>query len=621
MSNARNRRDRRRPRSRSISPQLFSQNKRDLRNDLRNNLRFRSRSRSPRMMDELFREQQYSPTDNFRGNRHAIEDEERFYLEQQQREEHFFQQERAQRSPEIEMRHQPNRRNFRSKSREFYDEAHQLNFEPNSRNTRFSPPDPRNQILNDAIDMYHNEIVESGPIVYSKNQNINPFANTLVSEQPKLTPSDISWQPPPDEVILIADPEPEPEIIIERQVEPPEEITIPFFDPENEAFNSRQFIEKLDELGKIHKWNEDELKFNFVTHLEGNAKSWQINSNRMLNPWNNIKRTFVNTFPPQMDFHKKLKDMMSRQMTQHETLKTYIMHKTILLNQVEVFGRRAVSCIISGLLNTDEVKEAAYSKNFGTPEDLLTYLAAVENEAKEKEAKEKSAKKMQEAAAQAAAQASVIPPLLSEASILQAQQIAKQRLQLNICYNCMREGHTSKDCPSLQPARRQILPKHCIEVSINGITFQGYNDLSSNCVAMRESDAKKANIQFQRHITCIRGFGNASVTALGEARVIIRVDKVMLSFEIAIVPNAAQDMAVVIGRNFRNHPDVRYVEAEMGISFTQIPQAIGSAGGNMQQNSSFSANERLMASFNSSGGGNNRNNNSNRQMDKGRRRF
>lgn len=576
----------------------------ELRNDLRNNLRNnRSRSRSPQEIH--FREQQrYSPTDNFRNNnRREMEDEERFYMEQQQREEHFFQ-EREDRSPEM-MR---NRRNFRSRSREYYDEPLQLNFEqPIQRKTRFSPPDPNMHLHNQSQQFvgpgqsYAAEIIECAPVLYSKNANINPFANTIMEEPPKLTPSNVSWQPPPEETIIIVDPEPE------ETVAPKDDEPIPVFDPDNEAFNSRQFVDKLDELGKVQKWNEEELKFNFVTHLEGQAKSWQINSNRMMNPWNNVKRTFINTFPPQMDYHKKLKELMGRLMNQNESLKTYIMHKTILCNQAEIFGRRAVSCIIEGLAqHTDEVKRSANGRNLGTPEELLAYLAEVEAQEKEK-VKAAIKTKISEAQAQTKP---AIPPLMSEASIILAHEVAKQRLQMNA--NCMKEGHTS----SVVPAKRQIIPKHCIEVSINGITFQGYNDLSSSCVAMREVDAKIANIQFQRHITCIRGFGNASVTALGEARVIIRVDKVMISFEISIVPNAAQDMPVVIGRNFRNHPDVRYVEAEMGISFTQIPTSTGTL-----QNSSFSANERLMASFNSGGTLSTGNRNQNRQMDKGRRRY
>lgn len=112
---------------------------------------------------------------------------------------------------------------------------------------------------------------------------------------------------------------------------------------------------------------------NAVAKLEGLAKVWYDSLPTIDYTWKQWKEKFLKAFPPKRDFFNDLQHMMHRTKKANESYIVYYYEKIALLNQCNITGSNAVSCIIGGIPD-NTIQTAAKSKEYPNPEMLLCFL-------------------------------------------------------------------------------------------------------------------------------------------------------------------------------------------------------------------------------------------------------
>lgn len=148
---------------------------------------------------------------------------------------------------------------------------------------------------------------------------------------------------------------------------------VPEFYPEKREQSSEIWLNKVDELREVFNWSESTTIYFALSKLKGLAEVWYKGLQTMKYTWAEWKVKILAAFPSARDYHEVLSEMMRRKKMPHETYQKYFYEKLSLLNQCNITGKDAVSCILGDIDDT-VVKAAAKAGNYCTPEDLFHYL-------------------------------------------------------------------------------------------------------------------------------------------------------------------------------------------------------------------------------------------------------
>jgi hypothetical protein len=148
---------------------------------------------------------------------------------------------------------------------------------------------------------------------------------------------------------------------------------LPPFDPEDRSLNIHQWVAKVKELASMYRWTEEVTVHNALAKLEGLAKTWLGGLPTVTYTWEEWRSQLIAAFPTSDDYHQKLQTMMQRIKRVEETYFRYYYEKLALLNQCEINGEKAVSCLIAGIQDV-VVRTGSQAGGYTDPSALLGYL-------------------------------------------------------------------------------------------------------------------------------------------------------------------------------------------------------------------------------------------------------
>ncbi|KAJ8932038.1 hypothetical protein NQ314_015011 [Rhamnusium bicolor] len=172
-----------------------------------------------------------------------------------------------------------------------------------------------------------------------------------------------------------------PKAINSKNVEPKAEDDLPFFSFNfNLIFNPKtegtmeEWLSKVDELKVKFGWSDYITIHKVLVKLKGMDElyTWFSNISEIMT-WEEWKKKLLQMFPVTNDYFVTLKRMINRKKRANETFIEYYNAKLQLLQDMNITGEKAVSCLIGGVTDI-AVGCIARVGNYKTPEELLEYF-------------------------------------------------------------------------------------------------------------------------------------------------------------------------------------------------------------------------------------------------------
>lgn len=160
---------------------------------------------------------------------------------------------------------------------------------------------------------------------------------------------------------------------VEKNTNPSQNNVLPTFDPEDRQQSIIKWCERIDELKRLYNWSEEATAYSAISKLTGLASTWYRSLPTINYTWEEWKVELKKAFPPRRDFYQDLQEMMQRTKRREESYIVYYYEKVALMNECQIFGSEAVSCILGGISDTT-VQAAARANDYPTCEALLNFL-------------------------------------------------------------------------------------------------------------------------------------------------------------------------------------------------------------------------------------------------------
>lgn len=166
-----------------------------------------------------------------------------------------------------------------------------------------------------------------------------------------------------------------------------------------------------------------------------------------------------------------------------------------------------------------------------------------------------------------------------------ANQCTKPRS--NKCFTCDKTGHMARECPMnsgndnkteseysssdnkkvfhIQSGQSKRL-KYYKDAYVVGRKVRGYVDMGSESVTMREDAVINAGLKYEETCDRLVGYGQGEVNTLGKLTAELTVDGVTKTVGIHVVPNEAQQIALIIGQPFLDEVNVQSTPLELIIT-------------------------------------------------------
>jgi hypothetical protein len=349
---------------------------------------------------------------------------------------------------------------------------------------------------------------------------------------------------------------------------------IPEFNPSEKNQRIDVWLKKVNECSKVYGWDEKTVIHFAMQKLSGLAKTWFESLNTILFTWDEWQAKLVNAFPSEQNYGQLLEDMLKRRSRQQEPIEIYFYEKLALLNQCEIVGRRAVDCLIHGIVDKT-MRSSALALRCEEPDQLLKFLMSSNKEP------------------------SIQFPPARDRNVSGADDKTHNRIGSKVnpnifCYNCKEKGHIYTRCskPLLkcsycqkighksemcrqksdagstkaetvtktmriaEPDRPNPCDKFMKKVTVNGVTLEAFVDLGSEVTLIRESDFLNLRLSHDHLPSMMKGFGNSIVQSLGSAQLDLSVDGVTANVTSRVVSDCFLEKAMLIGQTYSEQPHV-----------------------------------------------------------------
>lgn len=357
---------------------------------------------------------------------------------------------------------------------------------------------------------------------------------------------------------------------------------IPEFSPGKPNLPVTKWLDKIEQLAAMNRWDEHTKIYHMQNRLSGLARTWYNNLTAYTHTWDEWKNLLLRTFPVHHDFATTLKALVARVKDPKESMIQYYFGKLELLQACKITGKDAVSCLIDGLQDRT-LRNGAIAGRYESPESLFTdYLSKITNDTAF----------MVDAKAHATSgndkKWGFDRRRLGSKKRHQPYQAKAQSSMEIRCYNCKEKGHVCSKCPKprrqcskckllghdesscqqgskrVQSDVRLIHSKNTnqcyfVDCEVNGKSARGYIDTGCSIVTVRKTDAEKMGIEWQDTNKYINGYAGGSTKALGKATVTLKVDLVETKVEVLLVDDVVQCVPVIIGQTFLNSANVTLV--------------------------------------------------------------
>lgn len=87
---------------------------------------------------------------------------------------------------------------------------------------------------------------------------------------------------------------------------------VPPFDPSNELASVHTYIHQLEELGRVHAWEQHTLICMATSHLEGLVRLWYLNQKVLQDSWAEWKVLLQKAFPQKVNFEQVVSKILKR---------------------------------------------------------------------------------------------------------------------------------------------------------------------------------------------------------------------------------------------------------------------------------------------------------------------
>lgn len=363
---------------------------------------------------------------------------------------------------------------------------------------------------------------------------------------------------------------------------------IPEFDPSSKTQNMDCWLRKVNECSVIYEWNERQTIHFALQKLSGQAKKWYGALPSVVFSWSEWQDKLLKAFPDEQNYGRLLEEMLARTTRGSESLREYFYDKLTLLNRCEIRGKKAVDCIIHGILDKS-IRNSAQTLTCREPEDLLNFLSSqrlvLENNIFNKK------------------RSDIVRPgntatTSTESSVTcfncrsKGHPYFRCPKPLIKCLKCQRVGHNNDNC-KLEPLNLRNEPKQADNqdrkiltistfnnnsdkfyknVTVNDKCLIAFIDFGSECSLIRESDAQSLNLNKNlTELPVIKGFGNSKVFPIYKSNIDLKLDEVEVNVEVLVVSNQFLQSALLIGQNVTELPSVTVFKNSHQLIFYQSP--------------------------------------------------
>lgn len=382
---------------------------------------------------------------------------------------------------------------------------------------------------------------------------------------------------------------------------------IPEFDPNNKTQTVERWLNKVNECAGIYNWNETQIIHFSLQKLTGLAKKWYESLATLTYSWDQWQAKLIRAFPSQENYGNILEEMLSKKCRTGDNIKEYFYEKIALLSRCEIGGRKAVDCVLHGILDIS-IRNGAQALKCEEPEDLLSYLVS------QKSRELNQGNQFRKRDNRGVAASNFYNKTDTYSSKVNSDNFT--------CYNCLEKGHTFHKCPkplikcvkcgrvghndnncvkkalfghikSNQTTERQTLKintrvstisnnnakvvendnnKYHKNVVLNDVTMKAFIDFGSDCSLIKLSCANDLKLKEDySKLPIIRGFGNSSIKPLFSILVNIKVDEVESEIVIYAVSDEYLHVPVLVGQNFTELPFITVLKNKENLFFYCSP--------------------------------------------------
>lgn len=374
---------------------------------------------------------------------------------------------------------------------------------------------------------------------------------------------------------------------------------IPEFDPMVKGQTIHMWLKKVEECAKLYNWGNDQIIHYALPRLVGVARTWYQALPTMSFSWPEWKNKLVDSFPSSDDYAELLSDMLSKRVKYNESLELYYYEKINLLNRCEIFGKRAVDCLLYGIEDRS-LRLGAKAAKCQEPEQVLNYFQSIKQQTRDRESDR--SKFLGQDKRGSVNQVNLHP----RQSVTNDNKNKIQSSTSVVCYNCNesghfsfrctkkilkctvcnRLGHSTINCPRLpndpHKANEKIPEKSVMQVDVdnssnnkylislivNGKNTKGYIDLGSQCTLIQRSEAVNLGINWSSDsLPAMRGLGNNVVMPIGLAEIEININDIVERVNAYIVEDSVIKYPVLVGHSFTEKPGIIIVKTSDSLTF------------------------------------------------------
>lgn len=371
---------------------------------------------------------------------------------------------------------------------------------------------------------------------------------------------------------------------------------LPDFDPANRTQTIECWLKKVNECATIYGWNDKQVIHFSLQKLVGLAKKWFESLPTVIYTWDEWQAKLRKAFPSEENYGRLLEEMLNRTSRHDESLREYFFDKLCLLNRCEIEGKKAVDCIVYGIMDRS-IRNGAQALNSSEPEDLLNFLCSqkpqtpIDNKPKNRPIHTRG---NPSTSSNSNLSSSVSDSIVCYNCRTRGHPYYKCTKPILKCKRCNRIGHDNEGCKLVpftssssssatheNSSERKTLKidigkkgndKFFKTVTVDDQTLGAYIDFGSECTLLSESNAESLNLKREfDSIPVVRGFGQASVVPLYKSCVTLKVDEVEAEVEVLVVEDSHMQTAMIIGQNFTELPCVTVLKNSKRLTFYKSP--------------------------------------------------
>lgn len=388
---------------------------------------------------------------------------------------------------------------------------------------------------------------------------------------------------------------------------------IGFFDGDRDSKRCDQWIESIETSAKLNKWTDSYTLETARAHLKGAALSWFDVKKGLINNWNDFKTQMKQTFQQTEGISEKWDRMKSRKQERNESVLSYFHEKVELCERLKLNFEETKEEILNGLLHKD-IAISIMIKSHSDHNSLLKDILAVER------VKDKTNHRYSHSNSIEPGQGHHSSNIGHRQKAFQRKcykcglynhTADRCKREHSVCFKCHEAGHFLKNCPlnndrvkssqtktesKNQSQNDNLTDKPKVRVIGDNIRnlnllscdskiktvqnnlsilqktivindfviLKSFIDTGSDVSTIKDSIVKKYDFIVEKHSQPLYAFGGKGLPAVvtrGKIKVQVSIDSVVANnLILLVVDDSAQDIDVIIGRNFCGLEEISFMK-------------------------------------------------------------